>query len=853
MNNSDFKDNNLKAILGPTNTGKTFYAMERMLSHTSGMIGFPLRLLARENYDKAVNVVGLNKVALITGEEKIIPKNAKYFCCTVEAMPVEKKVAFLCVDEIQLASDLERGYVFTDRLLNGRGEEETLFLGSEIIKKIIQKLLPDCKIETRPRLSTLSYASVKKITRLKERSAIVTFSIPEIYRIAELVRTQKGGAAVVMGALSPRTRNHQVEMYQSGDVNYLVATDAIGMGLNLDIDHVAFASDMKFDGNNTRKLFATEISQIAGRAGRSTKNGTFGVISDELKFDKNIVQMVENHEFESLSHIWWRNFNLDFSSIKNLFISLEEQPGQNILRKKGNALDFLCLGELSKLEYVNKNKNNKFLNELLWDICQIPDFGNIFSDRHIKLLEQLYIILKDRKIEDDWLETQISPLSRLDGEIDTLINRISNIRTWTYITNKTSWIKNPNLWQHETKKVENKLSDELHERLTKRFVDKKIALLSKKMNEKIDLEAIIKFDGKVLVEGQEVGYLRNFDFIPEISSDEHSARILTAARKALPKKLDKIVNEFLNSSEDALKLDNEGNVLWMENSIGRLSKGDNIYTPKVVLKIFDMLSLEQRTKIQKKCEKSISEIINKTLNSCLKLKNLEKIEYEKDDKVIEISSNVKAINFHVFEGLGHTSVKNIPFQIQKINENDRLAIAKLGIRLGVNFIYLPTFLKPKIIKLKATLWSIYNNKFFVDYLPEEGRVNCQINKNIKEDFYFFIGYITCGDMGLRLDIYERLSALIRKEGKKTKFKITEEMLSIAGFTKEHLKDFITNNMKYKLLKKDNSENDQEYFFLKNNKINKFKNTKKSKIKNTKVNSLKLNKDSPFYILKSLKS
>jgi len=563
--------------------------------------------------------------------------------------------------------------------------------------------------------------------------------------------------------------------------------------------------------------------------------------------------MVENHEFNSLSHIWWRNSDLDFSSIKNLFVSLEEQPTKNFLRKKGNALDFLCLGELSKLEHVNKNKNNKFLNQLLWDICQIPDFGNIFSDRHIKLLEQLYIILTNGKIENDWLKSQIFSLSMLDGEIDTLINRISNIRTWTYITNKTNWIKDSNLWQHETKKIENKLSDELHERLTKRFVDKKIAILSKKMNEKINLEAVIKFDGKVLVEGQEVGYLRNFDFIPEITSDEHSSRILTAARKALPKELDKRVNEFVNSSEEALKLDDHGNILWLESLIGKLSKGDSIYTPKIVLNFFDMLTLEQRTKIQKKCEKSISEIINKTLASCLKLKNLDKIENNKNDKVTEISSKVKAINFHVFEGLGHTSVKNIPFQIQKINENDRLAIAKLGIRLGVNLIYLPIVLKPKIIRLKAILWSIYNNKSFVDHLPEEGRVNCQINKNINTDFYFFIGYIPCGDIGLRLDIYERLSALVRKEGKKARFKITEEMLSIAGATKDCLKVFITNNMKYKLLKTNNSENDQEYFFQKSNKIKKFKISKKSTIKKNKINSIKLNKDSPFYILKALKS
>tara|TARA_E500000178_G_scaffold14709_1_gene14250 strand:+ start:1112 stop:3664 length:2553 start_codon:yes stop_codon:yes gene_type:complete len=850
MDTPDFRDTQVKAILGPTNTGKTYYAMERMLSHKSGMIGFPLRLLARENYDKAIKIVGKNNVALVTGEEKIIPKNAKYFCCTVEAMPIEKKVSFLCVDEIQLCADLERGYVFTDRLINARGEDETIFLGSETIKKLIQKLLPDCKIETRPRLSTLSYAGVRKITRLKERSAIVTFSIPEIYKIAELVRTQKGGSAVVMGALSPRTRNRQVEMYQSGDVNYLVATDAIGMGLNLDIEHVAFASDLKYDGKNSRKLFATEISQIAGRAGRSTKNGTFGVINDELKFDKEIIQMVENHEFNSLSHIWWRNSNLDFSSIKNLLLSLDQKSDNNFLRKKGNALDFLCLTQLSKLDLVIQNKDNKFLNMLLWDVCQIPDFGNIFSDRHIKLLEQLYLILINGKIENDWINAQITSLSRLEGEIDTLLNRLSNIRTWTYITNKSSWIKDPDLWQHKTKIIENKLSDELHERLTKRFVDKKIAILAKKMNEKLNLEAIIKFDGKVVVEGQDVGYLKNFDFIPEISSNEHSSRILSAARKALPKELEKRVTEFINSSDDALKIDNQGNILWMESSIGRLLKGDDIYNPKVILKSLDMLTNDQISKIQKKCEKSISEIINKILSDCLKLKNLKMIEDSKSDIEVELSSKVKAINFHVYEGIGCAFIKNIPFQIKKIEDSDRLAIAKLGIRLGVDLIYLPVVLKPKVIKLKGILWSIYNDQFCLENLPEDGRVNCQINHSINKDFYSFIGYIPCGKIGLRLDIYERLSALIRNEAKKPKFTITESMLSIAGATKEDLKNFIVKTLKYNLVSNNNEsdENVAEFYFQKKKyPKNKIKN------KNSKINKPIINKDSPFYILKSWKS
>ena len=469
----------LKAVLGPTNTGKTHYAMERMLAHKSGMIGFPLRLLARENYERAIKIVGKSQVALITGEEKIIPENAKFFCCTVESMPINKKVAFLSIDEIQLAGDQERGYIFTDRLLNARGIEETIFLGSNTIENLIKSLLPKCKIETRPRLSSLTYAGVKKITRLKPRSAIVTFSIQEIYKIAELIRSYKGGAAVVMGALSPRTRNSQVDLYQTGQVDYLIATDAIGMGLNLDIDHVAFASNSKFDGNTSRYLYPNEIAQIAGRAGRSSKNGTFGVISEDLVFEKNEIQMVESHDFPSLQKIWWRNPTLDMNSVKALINSLDSPSPSKFLRKKSNAIDLISLNKMLDFDIIKKNQTNKEIVSLLWEICKIPDFGNAFSDRHIQLLYKLFEFLLRGKIDNNWIKIQIDNLNRIDGDIDTLLNRISNIRTWTYITNKNKWVKEPDFWQNETKLIEDKLSDELHERLTKRFVDKKIVILTK--------------------------------------------------------------------------------------------------------------------------------------------------------------------------------------------------------------------------------------------------------------------------------------------------------------------------------------------------------------------------------------
>ena len=544
--NLSTKNSKVKAILGPTNTGKTYYAMDRMLAHSSGVIGFPLRLLARENYDKAVSQVGISQVALVTGEEKIIPPYAKYFCCTVESMPLNREFSFVCVDEIQLAADPDRGYIFTDRILHLRGQKETVLLGAETIRPLLQKILPDIIIETRPRLSTLSYIGVKKLTRLKPRSTIVAFSVPEVYKIAELIRTKKGGAAIVMGALSPRTRNSQVDLYQNGQVDYLIATDAIGMGLNMDIDHVAFASDSKFDGNIPRYLTAPEIAQIAGRAGRSTRNGTFGVIDESLKFDEETIEQVESHSFFPLKNLWWRNTDLNFSSVNKLIKSLDKSPPFNFMRKKVGALDAICLTHLSQIDTIKAKIENEENLSLLWNICQIPDFSNTLSGMHFNLLEKTFeLLLSKGKLDNEWIKSQITRLDRYDGEIDTLLNRIANVRTWTFITNRSNWLDETEYWQDQAKTIEDKLSDELHERLTQRFVDKKIVVLNKTLKEFNNLEAIVRIDGKVFVEGEEVGTLNGFNFIPTLSDGENAAPILTAARKTLPKEISRRVKELL--------------------------------------------------------------------------------------------------------------------------------------------------------------------------------------------------------------------------------------------------------------------------------------------------------------------
>ena len=879
--NISTKNAKVKAILGPTNTGKTYYAMDRMLAHTSGVIGFPLRLLARENYDKAVSKVGISQVALVTGEEKIIPPYAKYFCCTVESMPLNREFSFVCIDEIQLAADPDRGYIFTDRILHSRGRQETVLLGAETIRPLLQKILPDIIIETRPRLSTLSYIGVKKLTRLKPRSTIVAFSVPEVYKIAELIRTKKGGAAIVMGALSPRTRNSQVDLYQNGQVDYLIATDAIGMGLNMDIDHVAFASDSKFDGNIPRYLTAPEIAQIAGRAGRSARNGTFGVIDESLKFDEETIEQVESHSFFPLKNLWWRNTDLNFSSVNKLIKSLDKAPPFNFMRKKVGALDAICLTHLSQIDTIKTKIENEENLSLLWNICQIPDFSNTLSGMHFNLLEKTFeLLLSKGKLDNEWIKSQITRLDRYDGEIDTLLNRIANVRTWTFITNRSNWLDETEYWQDQAKTIEDKLSDELHERLTQRFVDKKIVVLNKTLKEFNNLEAIVRIDGRVFVEGEEVGTLNGFDFIPTLSNGENAAPILTAARKTLPKEISRRVKELLMSDNAAFKFDNDGNILWQSNIVASLVNGENIYSPKINIKSSELLSDEQIKQIQLRIIEAVEGNIKNILSEAINLKdpsfkNIEnkyfnKIQNEEKPAevekfpIIHLSGKALGIAYEVYEGLGSTKTSSLSMSISTLSDDEKTQLAKLGLRLGVETIYLPNLLKPSAIKLRALLWSVFYQNFPDHGTPPEGRVSVVMQPEANHDFFRAIGFVPLGDLALRADIAERLSALIRLEARSGRFRITDAMLSIAGSTKIQMEKILYELNYIKVGEEPSNLADQIPILIferkKKNKKNQTKhfNKKKDKLliskskKNLK-NEKKPDPLSPFAILKSLKT
>ncbi len=884
--NSFPNDSKVKALLGPTNTGKTYYAMDRMLSHRTGIIGFPLRLLARENYDKAVLQLGKSQVALVTGEEKIIPPNAKYFCCTVEAMPLEKSFAFVAIDEIQLAADPDRGYIFTDRILNARGSEETVFLGAETIKPLLQKILPKCSIEIRPRLSVLSYVGIKKITRLKPRSAVVAFSVPEVYKIAELIRTKKGGAAIVMGALSPRTRNAQVELYQSGQVDYLIATDAIGMGLNMDIDHVAFASDTKFDGNTPRYLTPPEIAQIAGRAGRHSRNGSFGVVEDNIKFDEDTIDQIESHSFLPLKTIWWRNTELDFNSLKKLFSSLEANPPYNFMRKKVGALDTLCLNYLSEIASIKSKINSKETLSLLWNVCQIPDFSNSLSGMHFNLLEKTFeLLLSKGKLENDWIKSQINRLDNFDGEIDTLLNRISNIRTWTFITNRTKWLDESDYWQNKAKNIEDKLSDELHRRLTQRFVDKRIVILNKTLKEHNNLEAVIRLDGTVFVEGEEVGTLNGFDFIPSLSQGEKAGPILTAARKILPREIERRVRELLMSDNAAFKFNNDASILWQNNKVATLLNSEDIYSPKININNYELLSDEQIKQIELRISEAVQKNIRDILSESINLKKpvldiLKVLDKEKQDVVLKntqdneidvnnsLSGKALGIAYQVYEGLGSAKTVNLSMSVNNLSENDKRNLARLGLRLGIETIYLPNLLKPASVKLRALLWSVFNQNFPLNALPPDGRVSVIIDPDANHEYYRAIGFVPLGRLALRADIAERLSALIRVEARKGKFKINDAMLSIAGSTKIQMEEVLYDMGYIKAGEEPSTLVDQIpiIIFDRKKKILKTKSkifnekVKKSRNnqKNIKSNLKKQNKEklpdplSPFAVLKSMK-
>ena len=746
------------AVLGPTNTGKTFLAIERMLAHSSGLIGLPLRLLAREVYNKVCDRVGAENVALITGEEKIKPKNPRFWVATVEAMPRDLDVAFVAIDECQLGSDLDRGHVFTDRMLNRRGREETMVLGAATVRPMVERLLPGANIVQRPRLSTLIHTGDKKITRLPRRSAIVAFSADEVYAIAELIRRQRGGAAVVMGALSPRTRNAQVALYQNGDVEYLIATDAIGMGLNLDVDHVAFASDRKFDGYQFRRLNTAELAQIAGRAGRAQRDGTFGTTGRCAPFDEDTIHALESHSFEPIKVLQWRNTVLDFSSIGALQASLSMTPTEPGLTRAPLAEDILVLEHAARDEEIRAMATNKASVERLWEACQVPDYRKIAPATHAELVATLYgFLMRKGTIPDDWFSSQIMQADRTDGDIDTLSNRIAHVRTWTFVANRPDWLADPEHWQAVARSVEDKLSDALHERLTERFVDRRTSVLMRRLRENTTLETEIKKTGEVVVEGHAIGRLDGFTFAPDVTEGGSDAKALqAAARSALAGEIDARATKVSQAPERDFVLSSDGTLRWTGAPIGKLIPGDDVLRPRVRVIADEQLTGASREAVQTRLDLWLKSHIERLLGPLFALAAAE-----------DITGIARGVAFQLIEAIGVLERQKVAEDVKGLDQPSRATLRKYGIRFGAYHLYLPGLLKPAPRSLAAQLWMLKHEspeaKGLDDLqrLASSGRTSIPIDAETPKALYRTVGYRICGERAIRVDILERLADLIR--------------------------------------------------------------------------------------------
>ncbi|MDA9532530.1 helicase-related protein [Bradyrhizobium sp. CCBAU 25338] len=746
------------AVLGPTNTGKTHLAIERMLAHPSGMIGLPLRLLAREVYNKIADRAGEASVALVTGEEKIKPKNPRYWVSTVEAMPRDLDVSFLAVDEVQIAADLERGHVFTDRLLNRRGRDETLLLGAATMRPIIERLLPGVSMITRPRLSQLEFAGDRKITRQPRRTAIVAFSADEVYAIAELIRRQHGGAAVVLGSLSPRTRNAQVAMFQNGDVDYLVATDAVGMGLNLDVDHVAFASDRKFDGYQFRRLTPSEFAQIAGRAGRATRNGTFGTTGRCAPFEPELVNALQNHTFDAVKVLQWRNSKLDFSSLGALQVSLNLAPGHEALTRAPIAEDMRVLDHAARDGEVRDIAHGKAAVERLWEACQVPDYRKLSPAAHAELVTTLYgFLMRKGCIPDSWFESQVTQADRTDGDIDTLSARIAQIRTWTFVANRPDWLRDPERWQGIAREVENKLSDALHERLTERFVDRRTSVLMRRLRENTSLNTEIGKTGEVIVEGHVIGRLDGFTFAPDAAEAGSDAKALQAAAQAvLAGEINARAEKLGNAPDEQFVLTSEGIIRWTGDAVARLSAADDALHPRIRIISDERLTGGPRDKVQARLELWVKTHIEKLLGPMFELSKAE-----------DVTGIARGIAYQLVEALGVLERPRIANELKDLDQSSRAVLRKYGVRFGAYHIYFPGLLKPAARALAALLWALKQDNVDLSalsgaqHLASSGRTSFPVDKQLPRDAYRVLGYKQAGERAVRVDILERLADLIR--------------------------------------------------------------------------------------------
>ena len=766
---NSFGHNRVTAVLGPTNTGKTHLAIERMLGHRSGMMGFPLRLLARENYDRVVAAKGARHVALVTGEEKIVPPSARYFLCTVESMPLDRPVSFLAVDEIQLCADPDRGHIFTDRLLHARGQDETMFLGADTIRRLLKKLVPEAEIITRPRFSTLRHSGPRKLARLPPRSAVVAFSVAEVYALAELIRSQRGGTAVVLGALSPRTRNAQVAMFEAGEVDYLVATDAIGMGLNLNLDHVAFAKLSKFDGHAMRRLNPAEIAQIAGRAGRHMSDGSFGTTGDAGSLAPDIVEAVEAHRFDPLAALYWRSRDLDFRSPKALLKSLERRPQIPELARAREADDLRALAALARDSEIAERADNPGALRLLWEVCQVPDFQKILSDQHARLLGRMFRFLAapEARLPEDWVAREIDRLDRSSGDIDALTARIAHIRTWTYVTHRADWLEDGAHWQGRAREIEDKLSDALHQRLTERFVDRRTATLVSRMRSGAELLAAIKPDGTVLVEGELAGRLEGFHFqLDSTVSGSDSKPLLTAVRRVLATEIPARLGRLERSGDTAFGLDESGRLSWDGAVVARLAAGETALAPRVAPLASEFLDGRARERLRRCLASWLRRHLEARLAPLYRIATTAAGNGDGYPGGAKLSGPARGLLFQLAESLGLLPRRAASAQLRGLTKADRKALGGLGLRLGRESVFLPELLdtgpdRPGPARLGALLGAVHRRRLLPE-LPAPGILAFEPGSELDEPLCAALGFRRLAQdagpgVALRADALERLA------------------------------------------------------------------------------------------------
>ena len=771
----------ITAVLGPTNTGKTHYAIERMLSYRTGVIGLPLRLLAREVYDRIVAVRGPGVVALITGEERIVPPRAAYWVCTVEAMPDGMGCDFLAIDEIQLCNDPERGHVFTDRLLHARGLHETLFLGAETMRGAIAAMVPDVQFLRRDRMSELTYSGSKKISRMPARSAIVGFSVENCYAIAELLRRTKGGAAVVMGALSPRTRNAQVEMYQNGDVDYLVATDAIGMGLNLDISHVAFSSLTKFDGRRMRHLMPEELAQIAGRAGRHIENGTFGVTGEAPPLDDMVAQSICEHKFQPVKKLQWRNSRLQFGSVKRLIATLEDRTDDPWLTRVRESDDLAALKALSADTEVAARATDGPSVKLLWDVCRIPDFRGISRGEHAGLLTHIYNDLHQLgHVSSNWFGLQVRRIDRTDGDIDTLSKRLAYIRTWTYVAQRNGWLVDESHWRDETRAVEDRLSDALHGALTQRFVDRRTSILLRRLKQKESLVADVNDKGEVTVEGEFVGRLEGFRFrMDKAGSPDEAKTLRQASVQALVPQFHLLADRFYNAPDPEIDFTEQGGLMWGDQAVGKLVAGDDPFKPAISVFVDDEAGSDVAAKVQRRLQHFIDRKIAAGFEPLLALKNDE-----------TLTGAAKGFAYRMAEGFGIIPRAEIADDVKALDQDARGALRKHGVRFGQFTVFMPLLLKPAPTRLRLVLWSLSKGLSEFPESPPPGLVTVPAAKDAAAGYYAMAGYRAAGERAIRIDMLERLADMLRDQDSRGGFEANPDMLSITGTTLEQFADLM---------------------------------------------------------------